>query len=185
MRRRFKWRWAAAIAGGLVLIWLIAGIILAGRDTPPLPADQVGISLRGGKVQGNRIATKSWSFDYTDAQLSPDGTNGTVEGVHDGIVYKNGKPHLKIAAERITVDTLSLNFTAIGKVTVTLVGDPLKRSFDTDLVIWTNSTKMLTMQHPSYLHSGGETMALSAVTIDFNSDQIHLGSIQGSVEVRR
>ncbi|HUA09047.1 MAG TPA: hypothetical protein VMA98_07200 [Candidatus Acidoferrales bacterium] len=185
MKRRFNWRWVAGIAGGALLIWIVVGVILAGRNIPPLPPDQVGITLRGGRVQGNRIATKSWSFDYQDAQLSPDGTNGTIEGVRDGVVYKKGKPYLRITAERITIDTLSLNFTAIGKVTITLVGDPLKRSFDTDLVVWTNSTKMLALQHPSYVHSHDHTMALSSVTIDFNKDQIHFGSIQGSMEVRR
>jgi hypothetical protein len=181
-RKRNWWRLGALIGGGALAIWLIVEIILAGNGTPPLPPDQMGITLKGGQVQGNRIATKSWSFDYTNAQLSPDGTTGTVEGVRDGIVFKHGKPYLKITAERISVDTMSLNFTAIGKVTVAMIGDPIKRSFDTDLVIWTNTTKLLQMQHPSYLHSEGHTLAFSSVTIDFNKDQIHFGSIQGSLQ---
>lgn len=184
MKRRIKWRLLAAIAGAAVAIWVIVGVILAGFGTPPLPPDQTGITLRGGRVAGNRITTKAWSFDYHDAQLSPDGTTGTVEGVHDGIVFKHGKPYLKIDAERISIDTMSLNFTAIGKVEVTLIEDPLKRSFDTDLVIWTNATKLLLMQHPSYLHSEGHTLAFSSITIDFGKDQIHFGSIGGSTEVR-
>ncbi len=150
-RKRKWWRWAAYIGGGALVIWLIVGIILAGIGTPPLPPDQTGITLRGGRVQGNRIATKSWSFDYKDAQLSPDGTTGTVEGVRDGVVFKHGKPYLKITAQRISVDTMSLNFTAIGKVTVAMIGDPLKRSFDTDLVIWTNATKLLHDAAPELL----------------------------------
>jgi len=181
MKRRIKWGPIAAIAGGALVLWLIVGVILAGFGTPPLPPDQSVISLRGGRVQGNRITTKSWSFDYHDAQLSPDGTTGTVDGVHDGIVFKHGKPYLKITAERISVDTMSLNFTAIGKVDVVLIGDPLKRSFDTDLVVWTNATKLLQMEHPSYLHSHGHTLAFSTITIDFGKDQIHFGSIRGDV----
>ena len=179
-RKRNWWLWGALVVGGALCVYAIVGVILAGIGTPPLPPDQSGITLKGGRVQGNRIATKSWSFDYTDAQLSPDGTTGTVEGVRNGVVFKHGKPYLKITAERISVDTMSLNFTAIGKVTVTLIGDPLKRSFDTDLVIWTNSTKMLEMQHPSYLHAQGHTLTFSSVTIDFDKDRVHLGSVQGS-----
>src|SRR5271166_823273 len=109
-RKRNWWRWGALAAGGALVIWLVVGVILAGIGTPPLPPDQTGITLNGGSVKGNRITTKSWSFDYKNAQLSPDGTTGTVEGVRDGIVYKNGKPHLKITAQRISVDTMSLNF---------------------------------------------------------------------------
>ncbi len=184
MKRRVSWRLIAAIAGGALAIWLIVGVILAGFGTPPLPPDQTGITLRGGRVQGNRITTKSWSFDYHDAQLSADGTTGTVEGVHDGIVFKHGKRYLKISAERISIDTMSLNFTAIGKVTVVLIDDPLKRSFDTDLVTWTNATKLLQMQHRSYLRAGSQTLAFSSITIDFGKDQIHFGSIGGSTEVR-
>ena len=145
MKRRIRWRWIAAAGGAAVAIWVIVEVILAGIGTPPLPNDQMGITLRGGRVQGSRIVTKAWSFDYHDAQLSPDGTTGTVDGVHDGVVFRHGKPHLKITAQRISVDTMSLNFTAIGKVTVAMIGDPLNRSFDTDLVQWTNATKLLLM----------------------------------------
>jgi hypothetical protein len=183
-KRRINWRLIALIASGAVAIWVTVEVILAGFGTPPLPPDQMGITLRGGKVQGSRIVTKAWSFDYHDAQLSPDGTTGTVDGVHDGIVFKHGKPYLKITAERISVDTMSLNFTAIGKVTVVMIDDPLKRSFNTDLVQWTNSTKLLLMPHPSYLHSETHVLAFSSITIDFGKDQIHFGSVEGSTEVR-
>jgi hypothetical protein len=184
MKRRIPWRWVAVIGGAAVAIWVIVEVILAGIGTPPLPPDQMGITLRGGRVQGSRIVTKAWSFDYRDAQLSPDGTTGTVDGVHDGVVFRHGKPYLKITAQRISVDTMSLNFTAIGKVTVAMIGDPLNRSFDTDLVQWTNATKLLLMPHPSYLHSEAHTLAFSTVTIDFGKDQIHFGSIRGSTEVK-
>ncbi|HTX55984.1 MAG TPA: hypothetical protein VMD47_02680 [Candidatus Acidoferrales bacterium] len=183
--RRIKWRWIATGAAAAVAIWVIVEVILAGINAPPLPPDVSAISLSGGHVRGNRISTKAWTFDYRDAQLSPDGTTGTVEGVRDGVIFKRGKPYLKISAERISIDTLSLNFTAVGKVTVTMIGDPLKRSFDTDLVVWTNGAKQLEMQHPSYLHSAGHTLAFSSISIDFNNDQIQFGSIRGSLEVKR
>lgn len=174
------------IVGAIVLLaWIVLEVILAGRNTPPLPVPQNGITLHGGHVQGNRISTKSWSFDYKSAQLSPDGTTGTVDGVRDGIVLKKGKPYLRVSAEHITIDTQSLNFTAIGKVHVEVIHDPQHRSFDTDLVTWTNATKMLQMDHPSYLHTGGETLKISHVTINFGTDHIHLGGIGGSVEVQK
>lgn len=185
MKRRIKWRPILIVAGTALAVYLIVGVILAGYGTPPLPPDQSGIALKGGHVRGNRITTRSWSFDYKQAQFSADGTTGTVEGVRDGVVFKHGKPYLHITAERITADTMSLNFTAVGKVTVGLIGDPLNRSFDTDLVIWNNATKLLQMQHQSYLHAGGQVLAFQSITIDFSTDQVHFGAIDGSTELRK
>jgi hypothetical protein len=185
VKKRINWKLAAYIAGGALALWIVIEIILAGIGTPPLPPDQSGITLNGGNVAGHRISTKSWTFDYKSAQLSADGSIGTVEGVHDGVVYKKGKPYLRISAQRISIDTTSLNFTAIGKVTVQMIGDPQRRSFDTDLVQWTNATKLLDMQHPSYLHSGDQTLKFSSVTIDFDKNDVRFGSLGGSMEVRK
>ena len=179
--RKWPWKRITYVALAALGVYLVVGVILAGRDTPPLPPGQSGISLAGGHVRGNRITTKAWSFDYKTAQLSADGTTGTVEGVKDGIVYKNGKPHLRVSAERITIDTQALNFTAVGKVHVEMIGDPERRSFDTDLVTWTNGAKMLRMDHPSYLHSGDQTLKIDGVTIDFEKNNVHITKVSGSV----
>lgn len=185
MRRRIRWKPVALVIGAALLVFVVVEVLLAGRGTPPLPSGQTGITLKGGHVQGNRISSKSWSFDYKSAQLSPDGTTGTVEGVRDGIVLRKGKPYLRVSAEHISIDTQSLNFTAIGKVHVAVINDPEHRSFDTDLVIWTNGAKLLRMDHPSYLHSGDQTLKISSATINFDTSQIHLGGIEGAVEVQK
>ena len=185
MKRRINVRLAGYLAGGALLVWIVVEVILAGIGTPPLPPDTSGITHKGGAVAGNRISNKSWSFDYKSAQLSADGTIGTIEGVRDGVVFKKGKPYLKIAAQRISVDTTSLNFTAIGKVTIRMIGDPLHRSFDTDFMQWTNGTKLLAMPHPGYLHSGEHTLKFSSISIDFGKNEIHFGTLGGALEVRK
>ena len=53
--------------------------------------------------------TKSWTFDYTKAHLSPDGLTGSVDGVRDGVIFRKGKPYLRISAQHIQVDVQSLN----------------------------------------------------------------------------
>lgn len=184
-RRKLPWRLILTLAGVALAIYLAVGVIVAGFNTTPLPIDQNGITLKGGKVRGNRVTTRSWSFDYKSAQLSADGTTGSVQGVKDGIVFRKGKPYLHITATNISIDTNSLNFTAVGKVTVRLIGDPLQRSFDTDLVVWNNGTKQLQMDHPSYLHSGSQVLAFKSIDIDFSTDQIHFGTVNGSTLVRK
>jgi hypothetical protein len=183
-KRRFPWRLVFTLAGVALAIYLTVETIIAGIGTPPLPVDQNGISLKGGQVRGNRITTRSWSFDYTSAELSPDGTSGTVNGVKNGVVFKHGKPYLHVTAASITLDTMSLNFTAVGKVTLGLIDDPLKRSFDTDLVVWNNATKQLEMDHESYLHAGEQVLAFKSIDIDFTSDKVHFGAINGSTLVK-
>ena len=183
MLKKIAWKPVALVVGALLLVYVVVQIVLAGRGTPPLPTGQSGITLQGGHVQGHRYSTKSWSFDYTSAQLSPDGTTGSVDGVRDGIVLRKGKPYLRIAAEHISIDTQSLNFTAMGKVHVVVIDDPQGRSFDTDLVVWTNGTKLLRLDHPSYLHSGDQTLKVSNATINFGTDEIHLGGVSGGLVV--
>ncbi|MHB8146678.1 MAG: hypothetical protein ACYDGM_05360 [Vulcanimicrobiaceae bacterium] len=174
--------WIAALA---LAAYLTIGIILAGRGTPPIPPTMQAVNLLGGHVRGNRITTRSWSFDYRNAELSPDGITGSVNGVRHGVIFKNGKPYMKISAEHVSVNTQSLDFTALGKVDVERIADKQKRSFDTDLVEWTNATKMLLMPHPCYVHTEGQTLRISHITVDFATDEIHFGKIEGGVQLKK
>lgn len=183
MPKKLPWK-RIALWGGIALALFVAvEVVVAGIGAPPLPPSQSGITLKGGHVSGNKISTKSWSFDYASAQLSPDGTTGSVQGVRNGIVLRHGKPYLKISAAQITLDTTSLNFTAIGKVHVEFIDDPAKRSFDTDLVQWTNSAKMLVMDHPSYLHTGDQTLKIENLSVDFDKNVVHVGKIGGAIRL--
>lgn len=183
--RRWRWKRWLALAGAALGVYLVVGIVLAGRGTIPTPPANVPLRFHGGAVRGNRITTKSWSFDYTRAQLSPDGTRGSVEGVRDGLVFRNGKPYLKISAQKVTLNLQSLDFTAIGRVHVEYVHDKQKRSFDTDLVIWTNDAKLMRMPHPAYIHSGTQTLRVDGISLDFDANTFHIGKLSGGVDIRK
>jgi hypothetical protein len=182
--RNWNWRRLAWIAAALLAIWFIVGIVLAGREVAPPPPQSQPITLRGGHVSGNHISTRSWKFDYTRAQMSPDGILATLDGVKNGIVYKKGKPYLSIAAEHVSINTQTLDFTATGDVHVEMLHpkDNISKSFDTDLVQWVNATKMLQLTHPSLFRSNGQTLKVATITVDFNTNQIHFGKMSGSVE---
>jgi hypothetical protein len=186
MRIKPLWWKRAALAGGIALaIYVVVEIVLAGGGAPPLPPNQTPIDLRGGHVLTNRIATKSWSFDYDHARLSPDGLSGSVDGVRNGIVFRKGKPYLRISAKHVQLDIQSLDFTAVGKVHIERINDPEHRSFDTDLVTWTNDAKLLRMPHPAYIRSGGQTLRIDGISVDFDADTIRLGKVNGGVEISR
>jgi hypothetical protein len=177
------WRHGAIIAGVAAGIWVFVEIMIAGGGVAPLPPSRMPIKLFGGHVMNNRIATKSWTFDYDRAQLSPDGMTGTVDGVRNGVIFRKGKPYLRLSAQHVRLDVESLDFTAIGKVHVELIGDPLHRSFDTDLVRWTNDAQLLKMEHPAYVHFGNKTLLIDGITVDFDANTVHFGKINGNVEV--
>lgn len=182
-KRALLWKRLGIAACAVLFVWVVVEIALAGRGTPPIPPAQAPIDLRGGHVMNNHISTKSWSFDYDHARLSPDGLSGTVDGVRNGVVFRKGKPYLRVAARHVQLNITTLDFTAVGKVHVERIDDPQKRSFDTDLVTWTNDAKILKMPHPAYVHSGGQTLTLRNISVDFDANTIHLGSMNGSVNV--
>jgi len=184
MRVKAIWWKRLALAAGLLLgVYVIVEIVISGNGTPPLPPSQSPIDLRGGHVLNNHIATKSWSFDYDHARLSADGMSGSVDGVRNGIVFRKGKPYLRISAKHVVLNIQSLDFTAVGKVHIERINDPQRRSFDTDLVTWTNDAKVLRMPHPAYVHSGGQTLRIDGISVNFDEDSIHIGKINGGVDV--
>jgi len=182
-RKKLTWKRIGIVAGALFFVYVVVEVVLAGRGTPPSLPGQPPVVLKGGHVLNNHITTKSWSFDYDRAKLSPDGLSGSVDGVRNGIVFKKGKPYLRISAKHIQLNISTLDFTAIGKVHVERIDDPEKRAFDTDLVTWTNDAKELHMAHPSYIHSGGQTLKIGSITVDFDDNTVHLGKVSGGVEI--
>jgi hypothetical protein len=184
MRAKAIWWKRLAVAGGLALgVYVVVEIFLAGGGAPPLPPNQTPIDLRGGHVLNNHITTKSWSFDYDHARLSPDGLSGSIDGVRNGIVFRKGKPYLRISAKRVVLNIQTLDFTALGKVHIERINDRQRRAFDTDLVTWTNDAKLLRMAHPAYVHSGNQTLRIDGITVNFDDDTIHIGKVSGGVDV--
>ncbi len=178
-------RFALIGAAVALAIYIIVGIVRVGNGPEIMPSGSAPIVLQGGNVQSanHTISSRSWSLRYKRAELSPDGIIGSVDGVHDGIVYRNGKPYVEIDAAHVSLNAQTLDFTAVGRVHVQMLDDPFGRSFDTDYVTWTNDAKLLEMQHPSYLHVGGETLKIQSITVDFVKNQIHLGAIDGAVRI--
>ena len=184
-KRKLAWKRIGIAAGVVLFLYVAIEIYLAGGGALPPPPATIPLVLHGGHVVTNRIQTKSWTFEYDHAQLNQDGTSGSVDGVRNGIVFRKGKPYLRISAQHVQLDLESLDFTAIGKVHVERIDDPQHRSFDTDLVTWTNNAKILRMDHPAYVHSGDQTLRIDGISIDFDANSFHLGKLNGGVQIQK
>ncbi|MDQ6932855.1 MAG: hypothetical protein M3160_06735 [Candidatus Eremiobacteraeota bacterium] len=185
--RNFRATWPAiAITASLAIAAvLVVGVVLAGREVPLAPR-ALPIVLQHGGAFGHRLTSrggKAWSFDYDRVQTSPDGSMATIDGVHGGLLYKNGKPYLKISAQHITANTVNNDYTATGQIHIEALGNGIKRSFDTDLAVWQNYNKTLTLAHPSIVRSGDAMLTFKTVTVDFNTGKVHVGPIAGSLKV--
>lgn len=178
---RARWVLVAKIAGAALVVWLIAGVILAGRGTPPIPASSGTVVLNSCRTFNTHLRMKTWRFDCKRAELSPDQTVATIYGVRDGILYKKGKPYLRLQAQQVQFNLQTLDFTANGDVHITALqnSDGVKRTFETDFVSWNNASKMLYMPHQSIVKSGDQTLRIANVTVNFTTGQVQVRSIRG------
>ncbi|HEY8297611.1 MAG TPA: hypothetical protein VIG32_06270 [Candidatus Baltobacteraceae bacterium] len=182
--RKVSWRaigWLAALALG---IFVAVQVMLAGRENIPLPGSQP-IVLKNCQEIAHHLNSESWRFTCARAEVTPDGSVATIENITDGVLFKKGKPYLRLSAKRVQINTTTLDFTATGDVHVVQIGQTAgdRRSFDTDLVQWTNVTKLLTLPHPSIVRSGEQTLKVQTIAVDFAKGQIRLGKISGGVHV--
>lgn len=182
--RRIRWNvvgWIAALAFVALVVY---EVIAASNEPPAPPPGQQPVILKGGHVTGNRISTKSWSFDYDRVQTSADGTMAVVDNVKHGVLFKKGKPYLNMAAKHVQINTQSFDFTATGQVHIQDARPAEQsRSFDTDLVQWINAIKMLTLPHPSLIRTGDQVLKVDSITVDFNKTEVRTGTLRGGMQV--
>ena len=177
-----KWKTFWYVCGVALFAILTEGIILAGRDLPP-PPGAAPVVLGSGGVTAHRMSNKSWSLYYDHAQTSPDGSQAEIDGIHNGVLYKDGKPYITLSARHVSVNTVSNDFTATGDVHITQVKGAINRAFDTDLIVWTNATKTVTLSHPSIVKTGDAVMTVASMTINVGTGAVHLGKIGGKVNL--
>jgi hypothetical protein len=180
-RSRIKWNRVAILASLALAIFVIVGVILAGRDELAIPPSTQAMQLDVGRINTHHISTKSWTVSFDHAEVAPDGSSATLTGVHDGVLYRKGRPYLKLSAAQILLNRATLDFTATGHVHIERIAQD--QAFDTDSVIWTNSLKLLKLDHPAYLRTDGQTLKVENVTVDLTKNDVHIGKVDGEISV--
>ena len=170
-------RVVSAIVAVAALGWIGYETIHAGSDVPPQPSSQALTRLTGGAVNGRRIDGKSWSLDYENATLSADGTIAEIDNVHDGVLLRAGKPYMKLRAKHVTANIGASDFTVRVPVSFREIGGQ-GRTLETVDAHYLGFSQTLVLAHPTTIHEGPLTIAVSNVTINFKSGHTTLGRIK-------
>jgi len=172
-------RVGAAIVALAVLVWIAYETISAGSDVPPAQP-QGPTRLSSGAASGKRIDGKSWVLDYDSAVMTPDGSGAEIDNVHDGILYRNGKPYMRMRAKHVSANLNADDFRVIGPVSfVEISGN--HRSLETIDAHYTGALQTLELDNPTIIRQGPATLRVAKATINFRTGATQLGRIVGTL----
>lgn len=174
---RNRWIAAAAIA---FVAFAVFQIYLAGRDEILPPQTAAPVVLSSGIARGERVTSHSWSVDYAKITTSADQTFITVDGVRNGVIFKKGKPYLRVRASHVIVNMISHDFTASGPVHVESVSRKNFHAFDTTSAVWTEAAQRLDLSTPIVITSPGTTMHVQKLSLDVRTGMLHIDHPDGS-----
>ncbi|MDQ2909112.1 MAG: hypothetical protein M3R44_07170 [Candidatus Eremiobacteraeota bacterium] len=178
-RRRNLLLW---LAGFAFAAYVAIGIYRAGENELPPPSADTRIVFKGGAITGRRIATRSWSADYDRIVSNADQTLLNVEGIHNGIVFKKGRPYIRIRAARMVVNTTTHDFTMSGALHAQTIGTHPPRSFDTTSAIWNDARQELTLDKPVVFHSGaGDPLTIARAVFDVKTGVLDVHGLSGPI----
>ena len=189
MRQAREWTGPTGMKKPLVIVSLAVlvlavtfGIYRAGEHELPAPNSNADIVFHGGKADGRRIATKSWSASYDRVVSNADQTMLVVDGVHDGIIDKKGKPYLRVSAQHVTVNTISHDMVITGPLHVETIGHDPSRSFDTDGANWNDGMQLLTLPKRVTVHTKNDPpVVFSSATFNIKTGEIVMNDFAGKI----
>jgi hypothetical protein len=173
-------QWIVGIAIGL-FAYAGIGIYMAGRDDVTPPTSTVPVVVGRGNAHGERIKSHSWALDYDKITTSMDQTFVTIDGIHDGVVYKKGKPYLYVKAAHASVNMITKDFSLSGPVRVDSANKEKPRTFTTTSAVWTEAAQRLDLSQPIVVTSPGATLHVARLSLDVRSGNLHIESIDGSL----
>lgn len=174
--------WVAVLG---IAAYVGIGIYLAGRNELPSPPANPAVVFHQGVANGRRIQFPSWSADYDRIVTNADQTVLNVDGVHDGIIYRKGKPYLRVRAAHFTVNTVTHDFSAIGPIDAQTIGSKPQRSFQTTSAVWSDAAQQLTMAQPVRIDTGAEApLKVGSLTLNVRTGEVTVHKIAGPIRLK-
>jgi len=172
-------RTAGVLVAVAICAWIGYETVRAGNDIPA-PGVAEATHLSGGSASDKRIDGKSWSLDYDSATMSADGTTAEIEGIHQGVINRNGKPYMHVQARHITANLAINDFRVVGPVTFTEIGGD-GRTLVTDGAHYIGASHTLELANRVTVRAGPLAVVVDHATIDFSSGDTTLGRIVGTM----
>jgi hypothetical protein len=175
-----------AWTGGILLaIYLVAGVYLAGQHESLAPPPNSPVVFTGGKALGQKLTGRSWTADFDRIVSNADQTVLHLDGVRHAVIFKDGKPYLRVRAEHMTVNTLTHDFVATGPIHIEMADSGPKRTFETDQASWTDASQVLNLPHQSEVGTGAELpLLVGSIRVDVKSGDIELHRVGGAVNFK-
>lgn len=175
----------ALILGGALAAYVAYGIWMAGRGEMLLPPSNSPVIFKTGTALGQRLTGRSWTADYERIVTSSDQTNLDLYGVKHAVIYKDGKPYLKVTAERMTVNTVTRDFNATGKLHVETVGKKPMRTFDTETANWNDALQTLTLPDKAKFGTGAALpLLVGSAVFNVKTGELEMHQVAGAVRFK-
>jgi lipopolysaccharide export system protein LptA len=160
---------AAAASGTL------AYLVTAALTRGPRPVNSGDVSADGGKPQAVLTAPElkhsegghlAWRVLLEKANLTGGGNLVEARGLREGIIYdRQGRPSIRVTADRVQADATRKNFTMLGHV---VVASPKGIVITTEQVQWLNDEQRL--HCPANVTLKARKLAVTTSALDYLVD---------------
>lgn len=172
VRRLLTYAAVGAAIGLGIALWRV------GIENVPQPSGLQ--TLTQGKAEGRRQQFASWEFTYDRATTRADGVTQEIDGIHDGVYYRNGKPIVHMRADKIIMNSATHDFTVAGPVHFDVDDKGKTRRVDANDAAWNQAAQLLTIAGKLTVGSdSGAELVLAGLTANLQTGEYRLGKVYG------
>lgn len=143
----------------------------------PLESFLPGLDLKGINYEVSEKGQRQWGFKAEEVLDSQDGSRTALNGLHDGIFYKNGKPYLHMKSGSAVYHHTTRQLHMNGGVHV---AGPDGLRFHAPSLVWIGDQKRIVCPGPVRLQtSEGWITSHGALTADLEKQTFTLKQVSG------
>ncbi|MBW3624533.1 MAG: LPS export ABC transporter periplasmic protein LptC [Armatimonadetes bacterium] len=184
------WKTVFLLSGTLLLIGGGAGYVgsrwLSGlspqaaappEPEPPLESYLPELSLKGINYEVSEHGKRQWGFKAEEVVNSKDGNTTLLNGLHDGVYYKDGKPYLRMKSGAAVYNHLTKHLEMKGGVQVS---GPDGLHFEAPSLTWKSDKKTIVCPGPVRMQTAeGWITSRGTLTADLKRQTFTLQQVSG------
>ena len=151
--------------------------VVVQKPEPPLESYLPELDLKGINYQVSEKGKRQWAFKATEVLDSPNGNTTRLNGLHDGVYYKDGKPYLRLRSGAALYNHATRQLDMSGGVEVS---GPDGLRFDAPSLVWKSDTKKIVCPGPVRLQTAeGWVTSEGTLTADLKNQTFVLERVNG------